>query len=472
MARLRPVSAPLERPLCGRLTLLLAPSLLWLSAAAQEAETPETPMTPTADAEAGVSAEEPLILEGAEAEIPSEAQLTRLETQIAFLDLVEERRFEEALPYAETMVELTEAEFGSPSAELATALTNLAYIRRSLQNFDESNETFVSAIDMFRELEGPFTPSVISPLVSMGANFHANGEYFQALNLFEEARTVNRRAYGLLNPDQIEIVYNISATLTSMRRYEEAHQQQQDALRLMERLHGSDTLEFLPYIYSYAQWLVSAFQFEAARDQYLRATDIIRELEGSESGLLVHPLREMGNTFRVQKVAEGRGIGALRRALEIAEAQTEPDTLELARVLRDIGDWYTAFSRVGPSGEEYLRAWELLGSVEDGETLRAEWFDDGDGDYVLREYPSSRGVVDSNEPGAVAGFVRIVFDIDVDGKPLNVNVLESDPPGFKDATMLRAIGRSRFRPRIVDGELAYAQGRVRNFSFHYIPEEE
>ena len=230
MARLRPVSAPLKRPLCGRLTLLLGPSLLWFGAAAQEAE---TPMTPTADAEAGAPAEEPLILESAEAEIPSETQLTRLETQIAFLDLVDERRFEEALPYAETMVELTEAEFGSPSAELATALANLAYIRRSLQDFDESNETFAGAIEMFRELEGPFTPSVINPLVSMGANFHANGEYFQALNLFEEARTVNRRAYGLLNPDQIEIVYHISATLTSMRRYEEAHQQQQDALSLI-----------------------------------------------------------------------------------------------------------------------------------------------------------------------------------------------------------------------------------------------
>lgn len=469
MARLRPVSAPLERPLCGRLTLLLGLSILWFSVAAQQTE---TPMPSTTDAEASVPAEEPLILEDAEAEIPSETHLTRLETQIVFLDLVEERRFEEALGYAETMVELTEAEFGSPSSELATALANLAYIRRTLQDFDESNESFVSAIDMFREIEGPFTPAAINLLVSMGANFHANGEYFQALNVFEEARTVNRRAYGLLNPDQIDIVYHISATLTSMRRYEEAHQLQQDALRLMERLHGSETLEVLPYIYSYAEWLVSGFQFEAARDQYLRATDIIRELDGSESGLLVHPLREMGNTFRIQKIAEGRGIGALRRALEIAEAQTEPDTLELARVLRDIGDWYTAFSRVGPSREEYLRAWELLGSVEDGETLRTEWFDDGDGDYVLREYPSSRGVVDSDEPGAVAGFVRIVFDIDIDGRPLNVNVLESEPPGFKDATMRRAVGRSRFRPRIVDGEFAYAPGLIRNFTFHYIPEEE
>jgi tetratricopeptide (TPR) repeat protein len=469
MVRFWPPSTPIERPLCGRFAVALGLSILWLTAAAQE---PDAPAAPLEDTETAVPAEQSPASQGTEAQIPLETHLTRLETQIVFLDLVEERRFEEALPYAEAMTELTEQEFGSPSTEVATAFANLAYIQRSLRNFDESNEAFLAAIEMYRETEGPFAASTINPLVSMGANYHATGEYFQALNIFQEARTVNRRVFGLLNPDQVEIVYHIASTLSNMRRYEEAHQQQQDALRLMERLHGSESLEILPYIYRYAEWLASGFQFEAARNQYLRAMGLIRELDDPESGRLVEPLREMGNTFRLQKVAEGRGIGALRRALEVAEAQSKPDVLELDRVLRDIGDWYTAFSRVGPSGEEYLRAWELLGSVENGEELREEWFDDGDGDYVLREYPSSRGVVDADEPGAVEGHVRIVFDIDVAGRPRNVNVLESDPPGFKDATMQRAIGRSRFRPRIVEGELAYAPGRVRNFTFHYIPDDE
>ena len=84
---------------------------------------------------------------------------------------------------------------------------------------------------------------------------------------------------------------------------------------------------------------------------------------------------------------------------------------------------------------------------------------------------AARGVIDADEPDAVEGFVRIVFDIDIDGKPLNVNVLESDPPGFKDSSMQRAISRSRFRPRVVDGELAYASGLIRNFTFHYRSDE-
>jgi TonB family protein len=422
-----------------------------------------------ASAENAAATSEGSTTEAYQGELPTEEHLTRLETQIEFIDLVKERRLEEALPLAEAMVPLTEAEFGSPSAEMATALNNLALIQFNLDHFEDSKASFLSAIEMFREVEGPFTESIITPLVSLGANYHATGDYPQALGLFQEARTVNRRSFGLLNPDQVEIVYHIAATLASMHRYEEAHLQQEDALRLMERVHGSDTMEFLPYIYRYAEWLISAFQFEPARVQYVRVMDIIRASEGPDSPALIKPLTEIGNSYRTQKLAEGRGISALKRALEIAEAQPDPDELALARVLRDIGDWYTAFSRIGATGEEYLRAWELLGNVEDGESIRDEWF--ADPDYVLREYPSTRGLAERSDAGAVEGYVRVTFDVDAGGQPLNVTVLESDPPEFKDDTMMRAIRRSRFRPRVVDGELAYSTGLIRNFTFYYVPEE-
>jgi len=455
----------MERPLCGRFALVLALSGLWLSAAAQPPEEVEN------QPEATTSAEDATAAEAAAVEIPSEAHLARLEAQIVFMDLIRDQHYAEALPFAESLVELSAEEFGSPSEEHATAIANLAVVQRNLDQFDESNEAFLDAIEMYREVDGPFTASTINPLISMGANYHETGDYVQALGIFQEARTVNRRAFGLLNTEQIDIVYHIAATLASMRRFDEAHLHQEDALRLVERVHGEDSLEVLPYIYRYAEWLVSGYQFEGARREYLRAIEIIREHDGLESPLLVTPLREMGNSFRVQKLGEGRGISALRRALEVAEAQAEPDGLETARVLRDIGDWYTAFSRVQLSNDEYVRAWELLGTVENGEELRTEWFDDGDGDYVFREYPNTRGLANSDDPGAVEGYVRIVFDIDENGRPLNVNVLESEPAGYKDETMVRAVSRSRFRPRVVDGEITSATGLIRNFRFHYEPEE-
>lgn len=402
-------------------------------------------------------------------EIPSGEALTRLETQLEFVDLFEEQRYADALPLAEALIPLAEAEFGRPSEELATAINNLAVVQRYLMQYEESKETYLTAIDMYRTVEGPYTESIIVPLVSLGANYHATGDYTQALGIFQEARTVNRRAFGLLNPDQVEIVYHIASTLGSMSRFEEAHYQHEDALRLMERVHGSATMEILPYIYRYAEWLAASFQFDAGRFQLVRAIDIIREIEGPDSIALVQPLRAIGNSYRRQKLAEGRGVGSLKRALEIAQTSVDADPLTTARVLRDIGDWYTAFSRVRFAGDEYRQAWHLLGRVEDGEAIRARWFSEPN--YVLREYPSSRGLAEAEDFGAIEGFVRVTFDVDQFGGPQNVTVLESEPPGFKDGTMTSAIRRSRFRPRVVDGELVYSTGLIRNFTFHYEPEE-
>jgi len=482
MVQFRPQLYVSARRYPGRLAAVVGLGAIWASAAGQLPEEPAPPPgqsdgvqsmvpdggDPSLSADGQYDAGQFSAEEMAQS-LPSEAHLSRLEAQIEFIDLVQQRRFEEALPLAHAMVTLTEAEFGSPSEELATALNNLAIVQRNLEQYDESTETFLAAIDMFREVEGTFTERIIDPLVSLGANYYATGDYAQALGLFQEARTVSRRSFGLLNPDQVDIVYHVAATLASMHRYEEAHQQQEDALHLMERVHGADTLEIVPFIYRYAEWLVSAFQFEPARVQYVRAMDIIRAQEGPDSPALITPLRQIGNSYRTQKLAEGRGISALKRALEIAEMQEPPDNLELARVLRDIGDWYTAFSRIGATGEEYARAWALLGTLDNGEEVRQRWF--GEPNYVLREYPSGRGLVEASDPNAVDGFVRVIFDVDEGGNPLNVAVLESDPPEFKDETMLRAIRRSRFRPRVVDGQVVYSTGLIRNFTFYYQPEE-
>ena len=102
-----------------------------------------------------------------------------------------------------------------------------------------------------------------------------------------------------------------------------------------------------------------------------------------------------------------------------------------------------------------------------GDTLREDWFDEPS--YVLRESPSNRGLASANDPGALPGHVLIAFDVTENGRTTDVVVVESVPPGLKDDATARAIGRSRFRPRMVDGEFVRARRLARNFTFHYQP---
>ena len=393
-------------------------------------------------------------------------RVARLEAQFLLGKLVDQERYEEAVPVAERMVELTEDELGL-SLELGGALSNLAILQRRLELYEPSEGNFLRAIDVIREIDGTYGEAAINPLIGLGVNYRARGDYFEAVTIFEEARTVSRRAYGLLNEQQIEILDHLSGTMIDMGNYVEADEHQLTALHLMERIYGVDTIEVLPAILKFARWLGSSYRFQQERDQYTRAMNIIRDHAGDTDLSMVTPLRAIGNSFRIQKLPDGRGLSSLRRALEIAESQPQPDNLIIAGTLVDLGDWSIAFSKIGPTGEEYLRAWQLLGELADGDALREEWFDEPS--YVVRDSPSNRGLSGPDDPGALPGHVLIAFDVTENGRTTNVIVVESVPPGLKDDATARAIGRSRFRPRMVDGELVRARRLARNFTFHYQP---
>ncbi|MED5535562.1 MAG: TonB family protein [Pseudomonadota bacterium] len=392
---------------------------------------------------------------------------TLLEAQLRFRDLLDQDRDVEAASVAERIVELTQEVFGSESSEAALSISNLAEAQRRAGLYEDSTQNFLASVELLRANEGAFTQSVIQPLVGLGASYNSLGAYPEAVAVFREARTVNRRVFGLLNEGQIPILDRLANALVSMQLYSEAEDQKLEGMRIMFRTLGTDNIEILPTLYKYARWLRRTYRFIAERAYYQRAIEIIREIEGRDSALLAHPLREIGNSLRVQKYTDGRGISSLRRALAILEEQPEPDKLELARTLRDMGDWDTAFG-FGGIGDEYQEAWALLDEVEDGERVQRRWFYEPR--YVFQENPSTRGLTSIGTPGAQQGHVLVTFDVTTNGRTANVEVVESQPPGFKDEAAIRALIQSRFRPRMVDGEIIEANGLVRDFTFLYMPE--
>ena len=455
----------------GDLTLLCCLALVAASStsSAQESEPPGDSEESGAATISSTALDEDVL--SADTVAAGEAALdlvARLEAEFMLRDLVSEGRYAEAVPLAERLVELTEEELGV-GLEFGVALSNLAILQRRAELYDLSEESFLRSIDVIREADGFYTDAVINPLIGLGVNYQARGAYLEAVTIFEEARTVSRRVHGLLNEQQIDILDHLSNTMIEMEQYGDADQHQLTALHLRERIYGAESMEILPAIYKFARWLRVAYRYDEERNQYSRAIGIIREHEGEMGTSMVRALRETGNSFRVQKFPEGRGISALRRALEISRAQPEPDKRIVAEILIDIGDWSVAFSKVGPTGDEYLQAWQLLGELENGAALRTAWFDEPR--YVLRENPSNRGISAASEPGALPGHVLITFDVTELGRTTDVTVIESVPPGLKDDSTARAINRSRFRPRIVDGAFVRVRGQARNFTFHYLPRD-
>jgi tetratricopeptide (TPR) repeat protein len=372
---------------------------------------------------------------------------------------------EQTVAAGQRFVTQTEREFGKNSRQSAEAYTDLAEAQRSARQHDAAEKNYLTAIEIYRSIDGPFSPLVIQPLTALGDNYQESGDYLKAVSAYGEARTVSRRTYGLLNEAQIPFLDRSAQALLELNQPVEADEQQLEALRIIERNHPPESDEALEGVYKYAEWLRENGRFQEERDQYGRALRTIRDVYGKEDARQVKPLLGIGNSFRNQRIPEGQGSGALRDALSLLLAQKDPDELTVAEVLRDLGDWEVAFSKVDYDGAEYRRAWQLLGEVASGDEIREEWFTGPN--YVLREPISLRGL--SQEPTAPPGHVLVRFDLDKAGHSLNAAVVESDPPGLKDEAVLRHIRRSRFRPQMANGELVPRDALALQFNYRYTP---
>jgi tetratricopeptide (TPR) repeat protein len=396
----------------------------------------------------------------------AERVITRFEAEIELRRLIAAGQHAEAAKIGEQWVPLTEAEFGPQSLEAAEAYATLAAVQSKLGDYTTAENNYLHALSVYREVAGSFTEALIEPLLGLGDNYQSSGQYTNAVAAYNEARTVSRRVYGLQNEGQVEMLDRLTETHDRMNQPIEAHERQLEALQLVTRNHGASSPETLEAIYKYALWLRGAHRYTEEREQYFRAERLIIENYGENSVMLVRPLRERAISFRVQAAATPQGIGGLRDALAILEAEANPDPLMLAEVLRDIGDWDVAFNRIGTEGTEYLRSWALLGNVPNGEELRESWY--GGIETVLSAPLSPRSL--SNDPSAPRGHVLVRFDIDAFGRSANVTVVASDPPGLKDEAVARHIRESRFRPNIVDGELVTTRNRALDVVFRYAPD--
>ena len=366
----------------------------------------------------------------------------------------------------EQLLRSNTAEYGARSLQVAEAHLDLASAQREAKDFDKAAESYLAAVEVYRSVDGPFTPLAIGPLTSLGDNYHEANDDTNAVAAYSEARTVSRRAYGLHNTEQIVLLDRMSRSLLDLNQLSEAEAQQVEALRLVQRAHEPASEEVLEAIYKYAEWLGDRLYFQLQRDQYARALRLIRQTYGDDDVRQVKALLGIGNTYREERNPASMGISALEEAVKLMEAQPDRDPVAMAMALRDIGDWAVAFGKMGYSGTEYQRAWQILGSAANGDELRRQWFTGAN--YVLYEPISPRGL--STDPDALSGHVTVSFDIDRAGNTNNVMLVESQPPGLKDEAVLRHIRRSRFRPVLDEGAVVVGRSLAIQVKFRYLTE--
>jgi tetratricopeptide (TPR) repeat protein len=416
----------------------------------------------------------------------------------AFREHFAARRFAEALPAAQQVVDITEQKFGKESLELAKPLLNLGTTKHRLADFNGAAAQYQRALKIVETHEGGFSRGVIRPLLGLGVTYAAAGDYEASARSLRRAVDVSRKLDGLFNPEQLELVEPLVASYVELGQYEEAEREQQYAVRLAEARYGKDDPRLIPTLEYNASWLERTGRYIAARQSYARALDIARKAGGKQDLRMVTPLRGIARMYRLEylygpgyveadepvanpsgstgfygaptpgstpttTVLNEAGENALQLALEVLDAHPEEAIAIRGDTLVDLGDWYMVAGRTRDATREYRNAWVALSAPGAAGTAIL-----GAPVQLIYRPPSGARRNPTVDPEEYQEhFVDIELTVTPEGRAADASVVAGDVTEATGKTVVAAIRRARYRPRFVDGE-PVATGGVRHHQVIYV----
>lgn len=402
----------------------------------------------------------------------------RFEANRQFREAFDAKRYQEALPLAQKVVELTEEQYGKDNRALVNPLTNLGTVHYRLKDYEAAEKEYQRGIQILEATAGNTDRQLLRPLQGLGRAHFAEKEYVDAATTLKRAVDLSRNLDGLFNPGQLEILEPLIASYVALDLTAEAEKEQQYALRVAENAFGRMDVRMLGPLDRYGRWLEQIGRYTSARLLYARALTIAEQNSGRGSMLAVDPLLGIARSYRLEFVngveepsqdtfatsgelsampVDGSrlnpdGERALRLSLQAIDKSKPVDHRKRAEAFIELGDWFISAGALGRGVETYKEAWKELNLTGDTSLLSTPRL------LAYRPPPSSvkRSKLDPNE--AEERYVVVRFNVMKDGRTDNVEVVEGDATDSAKRSVVSAVKKARYSPRIENGESVMTEG--------------
>ena len=301
------------------------------------------------------------------------------------------------------------------------------------------------------------------------------GDTEAAIEPLSRALRVTHANSGIYSLEQGATRDILSNLALSEGDLEQANLHQRIQVRAYERRYGPADPRVVPALYKLGEWYERTRQTTLQRQSYAAADRIIQSADGENSLERVQALRGQASGF-LKEARREKAEEFFRRALSILRAHPIQDILQQAKLLIDIGDTHTIFTRPPKARENYREAWELLSADDEALDMRAELLQHPV--IPLRsarlpvQVPRQLSSPDRYEPQPRAGSVVLQLTLEADGNVSAARVMESNPPGLIDDVAVAMIKGAKFRPQMRDGEPVRAEDVLYRHRFRWYKRRE
>jgi TonB family protein len=400
----------------------------------------------------------------------------RLQAYRDFRVYFDQKQYEQALPYAERLVELTEQQYGDKARELVNPLTNLGTVYHRMGNHSSAEKSYERGVQILEASAANTDRQLLLPLQGLGETYNEIGQHEDARLVLKRAVDLSRNLDGLFNLEQLKFVEPLIVSYVALAQFQDAEKEHQYAFRVAETAYGRNDIRMLEPIDQYARWFEFVGRYSTARALHGRAL-AIAERKGKNSPLSVDPLRGIARTYRLeflngpeddtrdsftnnqnnapvmpsdmqngQQRLNADGERALRLALTALEAQKPLDREKRGETLVELGDWYLSSGDTNKALDTYKDAWKELQEAGSTDLLSAP--------RQLAYRPPASSITRSriDPKDAEEKFVEVRFTVTNDGHTQDIETASSDAPTGLQKSVVNAVKKARYSPRLENGE--------------------
>jgi len=412
----------------------------------------------------------------------------RLEAYDQFRAMYETARFEEALPLAQRVVELSEAH-RDREIELPIAHNNLGATQYQLNNYQAAELSYKTSLELLESTQGISSRRMIVPLAGLGTVYAAQDQHALAVLQFDRALAISRRADGLFNLAQLPLIEQVADSRIALGDFGGVEHDYYYAIKIAEHHYGYDDPRTLPAVLRLATFYESVREFIGARMLYLRARDISMKESGGFNPLAIKSLVGIGRTHRMQytmdpetlegqgpardeitgemvgrvyresrvppPAADRTGLKSVQTALELLRATPDPPPQLLTETLTELGDWYQATSRPNIALPYYVEASTLY--TADAESGLVNPLLAPRMIFYRPPTASTRGLNTLTGQYLVRKTI-FSFVVSETGETRDITVVSSDMSEGQLAQSRRALDRAIYSPRFENGAPVVTEG--------------
>jgi tetratricopeptide (TPR) repeat protein len=272
--------------------------------------------------------------------------------------LRERGQYQQARPFAEQAVTVTEAALGPANLEVAWRCDELGGVLQALGDLELARAQYERALEISEAALGPDHPEVAAYRGNLGGVLQALGDLAGARVQLERALEISEAALGPDHPDVAIRRNGLGRVLQALGDLAGAKAQYERALVIGQAALGPDHLEVAVWRNNLGLVLADLGDLAGARMEYERALEISEAALGPDHPDMAIRHNNLGNVLADLGDLEG-ARAQLERALEISEAALGPDHPTVGIRRNDLGNVLQELGDLAGARMEYERALEI-----------------------------------------------------------------------------------------------------------------